>query len=105
MKSTTQILYLITYLGNNDFINYEQKINLKKLLLTNPQYFFQLLKELKSSNNIFKFFKGVTKLIPDKNITDNIYESNIIMSNKSNHLITISNDSCNDEITKEEKVF
>ena len=33
----SQLLYLIFYLEKNKVINYEQKINLKKLLLNNPQ--------------------------------------------------------------------
>ena len=101
----SQILYLIFYLEKNNVINYEQKINLKKLLLINPQSLLPILDELKLTNNLFKFYESVTQLIPDEILKENINSSNNVYLNKSKHLITISNDSINEEITKDDNGF
>ena len=101
----SQLLYLIFYLEKNKAINYEQKINLKKLLLSNPQSLIPFLKELKITNNLFKFTESVTILIPEEQIEEDKNSSNNIYLNKSKHLITISNDSLKDEITKDDNGF
>ena len=101
----SQLLYLIFYLEKNKVINYEQKINLKNLLLNNPQSLIPFLKKLKITNNLFKFTESVTKLIPEEQIEEDKNSSNNVYLNKSKHLITISNDSLNDEITKDDNGF
>ena len=93
----SQILYLILYLEENDYINYEEKIFLKKLLLTNPESLISLLNELKETKDIILFYESVMDLIPENNMNyDDIY-------NKK-HLITISSNSWNDEITKDDNI-
>ena len=98
----SQMLYLIFYLEKNNIIYYEQKIFLKKLLLTNPQNILPLLNELKLTNNFLKFCESIIKLIPIENTKENFNESNDNYMNKSTHLITISNDSWIKEKTKED---
>ena len=98
----SQMLYLIFYLEKNNYIYYEQKIFLKKLLLTNPQNILPLLNELKLTNNFLKFCESIIKLIPIENSKENFNETNDNYMNKSTHLITISNDSWIKEKTKED---
>ena len=91
----SQILYMISYMEENDYISYEEKIFLKKLLLTNPESLINLLNELKETKDIELFYESIMDLIPENDINyDDIY-------NKK-HLITISNNTCNDEITKDD---
>ena len=98
----SQILYLIFYLEKNNIINYEQKIFLKKLLLKNQKLLLSLLKELKLTNDLLKFCESIIKLFPIENSEENLNENKDIYINKSKHLITISNDSWNEEITKDD---
>ena len=101
-NESSQILYLIFYLEKNNYIDYEQKIILKKFLLINPQTFLPLLNELKQTNNINKFYEALKYLFFDNKIKKDITESDDIYINKSKHLITISNDSINEEQTKDD---
>ena len=96
----SQILYLIAYLYENAQINYEQKIELKKLVLLNSKNIFSALKELKSSQNMEKFCENLMNLIP--NLSDKENQSANLSQNKAKHLISISSNSWNEEITKDD---
>ena len=96
----SQILYLIAYLYENAQINYEQKIALKKLVLLNSKNIFSALKELKSSQNMEKFCENLMNLIP--NLYDKENQSANLSQNKAKHLISISSNSWNEEITKDD---
>ena len=96
----SQILYLISYLKEINLINNEQKIFLKKLLLINSQTLLSLLNDIKKTQNIEIFYKSVIKLIPEENKNDDDIID--ISEHKEKHLISISSNSWNEEITKDE---
>ena len=88
----SQILYLIYYLHNINEINKDQKILLKNLVILNKYSIFNLLKNLKETKNIKQFSNSIKKLIAETNINNNEIKENYD-TNKSKHLITISNNS------------
>lgn len=96
----SQLLYIISYLEEINLISYEQKIFLKKLLLINSGSLISLLSKLKKSENILIFFEFISKLIPKENNND--IELINIDKHKEKHLISISSNSWNEEITKDE---
>ena len=98
----SQLLYIISYLEEINLINYEQKIFLKKLLLINPRSLISLLNKLKESENIQIFFEHISKLILKENTND--IEIINIDKHKEKHLISISSNSWNEEITKDENI-
>ena len=88
----SQILYLIYYLHNIKEINKDQKILLKNLVILNKYSIFNLLKNLKETKNIKQFSNSIKKLIAETNINNTEIKENYD-TNKSKHLITISNNS------------
>ena len=88
----SQILYLIYYLHNINEINKDQKILLKNLVILNKYSIFNLLKNLKETKNIKQFSNSIKKLIAETNINNTEIKENYD-TNKSKHLITISNNS------------
>ena len=96
----SKVLYLISFLEEINLINNEQKIFLKKLLLINPSPLISLLNKLKESENIQIFFEHISKLILKENTND--IEIINIDKHKEKHLISISSNSWNEEITKDD---
>ena len=96
----SKVLYLISYLKEINLINNEQKIFLKKLLLINSNSLLSLLNDINKNKNIEIFYESVLKLIPEE-YTNNEELINI-SSHKKKHLISISSNSWNEEITKDD---
>ena len=98
----SQILYLICYLYQNNQINQDQKLFLKNLVLLNKASIFNLLTQVKKTKNLNEFSKSIKKLITEANISNtkinNLNDDND--NNRSKHLITISNNT--DENNNEE---
>ena len=95
----SQILYLIYYLYENNLINKEQKLLLKKQVLLNNNTIFEILNNFKKTKNMNEFLIDIKKLITETNINDTKIE-NSYYNNKSKHLITIS--SYNEETNNED---
>ena len=89
----SQILYLICYLYQINQINQDQKLFLKNLVLLNKASIFNLLNQVKKTKNLNEFSKSIKKLIAETNISNtkinNPNDDND--TNRSKHLITISN--------------
>ena len=96
----SQILYLIYYLYSKNQINKEQKILLKNLVLLNKTSIFELLKNLKETQNINEFSLSIKKLITETSINNAKIEDTFYKKSKSKHLITIS--SWNEETNNED---
>ena len=98
----SQILYLICYLYQINQINQDQKLFLKNLVLLNKASIFKLLNQVKKTKNLNEFSKSIKKLIAETNISNtkinNPNDDND--NNRSKHLITISNNT--DENNNEE---
>ena len=98
----SQILYLICYLYQINQINQDQKLFLKNLVLLNKASIFNLLNQVKKTKNLNEFSKSIKKLIAETNISNtkinNPNDDND--NNRSKHLITISNNT--DENNNEE---
>ena len=98
----SQILYLICYLYQINQINQDQKLFLKNLVLLNKASIFNLLNQVKKTKNLNEFSKSIKKLIAETNISNtkinNPNDDN--GNNRSKHLITISNNT--DENNNEE---
>ena len=98
----SQILYLICYLYQINQINQDQKLFLKNLVLLNKASIFNLLTQVKKTKNLNEFSKSIKKLITEANISNtkinNLNDDND--NNRSKHLITISNNT--DENNNEE---
>ena len=98
----SQILYLICYLYQINQINQDQKLFLKNLVLLNKASIFNLLNQVKKTKNLNEFSKSIKKLIAETNISNtkinNPNDDND--TNRSKHLITISNNT--DENNNEE---
>ena len=98
----SQILYLICYLYQINQINQDQKLFLKNLVLLNKASIFNLLTQVKKTKNLNEFSKSIKKLITESNINNtkinNLNDDND--NNRSKHLITISNNT--DENNNEE---
>ena len=98
----SQILYLICYLYQINQINQDQKLFLKNLVLLNKASIFNLLNQVKKTKNLNEFSKSIKKLITEANISNtkinNLNDDND--NNRSKHLITISNNT--DENNNEE---
>ena len=89
----SQILYLIYYLYDINEINKEQKLLLKNLVILNKNSIFNLLNNLKETKNIKQFSISIKKLAAETNINNTQIKEGGYESNKSKHLITISNNS------------
>ena len=89
----SQILYLIYYLYDTNEINKEQKLLLKNLVILNKNSIFNLLNNLKETKNIKQFSISIKKLATETNINNTQIKKGGYESNKSKHLITISNNS------------
>ena len=96
----SKMLYLISYLEEINLINNEQKIFLKKLLLINSNSLLSFLNDIKKNKSIEIFYEYVIKLISEED-TNNEDLMNI-SEHKKKHLISISSNSWNEEITKDE---
>ena len=98
----SQILYLICYLYQINQINQDQKLFLKNLVLLNKASIFNLLNQVKKTKNLNEFSKSIKKLIAETNISNTKINNpnNDNDTNRSKHLITISNNT--DENNNEE---
>ena len=96
------IHHQICYLYQINQINQDQKLFLKNLVLLNKASIFNLLTQVKKTKNLNEFSKSIKKLITEANISNtkinNLNDDND--NNRSKHLITISNNT--DENNNEE---
>ena len=104
-NESSQILYLIYYLYDINEINKDQKLFLKNLVLLKNDSIFISLKNLKKTKNIQNFLISMKKLFADDSINNTRIEDSFRENNKSKHLITISNNSWNDENNNEENIL
>ena len=104
-NESSQILYLIYYLYDINEINKDQKLFLKNLVLLKNDSIFISLKNLKKTKNINNFLISMKKLFTDDSINNIRIEDSFRENNRSKHLITISNNSWNDENNNEENIL
>ena len=104
-NESSQILYLIYYLYDINEINKDQKLFLKNLVLLKNDSIFISLKNLKKTKNINNFLISMKKLFTDDSINNTRIEDSFRENNRSKHLITISNNSWNDENNNEENIL
>ena len=104
-NESSQILYLIYYLYDINEINKDQKLFLKNLVLVKNDSIFISLKNLKKTKNINNFLISMKKLFTDDSINNTRIEDSFRENNRSKHLITISNNSWNDENNNEENIL
>ena len=93
----SQILYLIYYLYNTNEINKDQKLLLKNLVILNENSIFNLLNNLKETQNLTQFSFSIKKLVAETNINNTQIKEGGHENNKSKHLITISNNSLDEK--------